>query len=78
MNRCPRAVSARIYIHSCFLFDSPAATVETTKHRSRLAQIVFPSSPLSTEPKGQPAKVTPRTRHTGDAGGDVASLGRQC
>ncbi len=39
MNRCPRAVSARIYVRSCFLFVSPSVTVEATKHHGGLVQI---------------------------------------
>lgn len=39
MNSRPQAFSDELYIHSCFLFDSPTVTVEATKHHGRLVQI---------------------------------------
>jgi hypothetical protein len=78
LNRCPRAVSDKLYIHSRFLKVSPARTVEATKHPNGLAQKVFLSPPLSTGCKRQPAEVTPHTQHTGDGEGDVAALSSQC
>ena len=77
MNSRPRAVSDIVYILSCFLFDSPAGTVEAAKHPGTLDQIILLFKPLITDRKRQPAKVAPRTRHTGDVEGDVAALGCQ-
>lgn len=56
MNRCPRAVSIKLYMCICFAKVSPFQTVEATKHPKGLAQIILSVTPLNTEVTKQPAK----------------------
>ena len=73
-NSRPEALSERTYILSCFLFISPAVTAEATKHHGKLAQIYLIRWPPEHGSFGAACLSYASSRHTGDAGGNVAEI----
>ena len=73
-NSRPEALSERTYILSCFLFISPAVTAEATKHHGKLAQIGLTLRPPEHGSFGAACLSYASSRHTGDAGGNVAEI----